>query len=165
MYNVIIIGAGVSGMSAGIYAAANNLKTLVIAKEILPPKQSGFELVDYNSVYRQFQKFLKENKKFLELKNKTEVLNIEKNIVSFTVEIKTGQIFYCRTIIIATGKNSQIFDLLTYKAGAGGIKVNNKMQTNIPGIFVVGEANDAGRKNLLASAGEGAKERLKQRNI
>jgi thioredoxin reductase len=160
MYDVIVIGAGPAGMAAGIYAAANNLKTLVITKELSVHEEGSFDILGNNFLSEQFQKNLKDNQKLLELKNKTEVINIEKNVVSFSVEIKSGEIIYCRSLVLASGKSDLIFDLLTYKAGTGRIKVDARMKTNVPGIFAIGDVNDSGSKNLLAAAGEGAKAAL-----
>jgi len=145
-------------MTAGVCAAANKLKTLVVTKELSAFKDSGSGLFSDSELRQQFRKTLKDDRKHLELKDGTEVINLEKNVVSFSIETHTGEVIYGKSVIIATGKNDLVFDLLTYKAGTGRIKVNARMQTNVPGVFAAGEANDAGEnKDILVCAGEGAK--------
>lgn len=45
-YDVIIIGGGPAGLSAGIYSARNNLKTLILEKEIIGGQISKTDFVD-----------------------------------------------------------------------------------------------------------------------
>jgi thioredoxin reductase (NADPH) len=160
MFDVIVIGAGPAGTTAGIYAAAGKLKTLVITKELPASNTGEFDIIDFEFLRQQFEQYLKKNGKYLQLKNNTEIISLEKNVVSFSVETKTGEIIYSKSVIIAAGNSDLVFDLLTYKAATSKIKVDARMQTNIPGIFAIGATNDAGKKDLLAAAGEGAKAAL-----
>lgn len=159
MYDVIIIGAGPAGMAAGIYAAKNNLKTLVISKQAPGAYQAdSFGFFNIEDLKQTFDSELKHNQKYLQSLNQ-EVVSIEKNIVSFSVELKTGAINYARSIIIASGKNRDDggFDPLTQKTAAGEIKVNSDMKTNIPGIFAAGSVTACSSHDAFTSAGQGAK--------
>ncbi len=160
MHDVIIIGCGPAGMSAAIYAAANKLKTLVIAKELPDRKGDDFEIVGQTEIAQKFQKALKDYPKTLELKDKTEVVTLEKNVVSFSVELASGLIFYGKTVIIASGKESSSFDMLTNKDAHDNIKADVNMNTSIPGIFAVGDCIGEESKGVLVCAGEGAKAAL-----
>jgi thioredoxin reductase len=137
MYDIIIIGAGVGGMAAAATSTEKNLKTLVIGKNFLKLADSFFGIFDINQLTEKFNQLVK-NKKvdFLE----TEVLNLEKNIVSFSVEIKTGALYYSKAVLIATSSGSLDFDRITQKDQIGKIKVDSCQKTSIPGIWAVGQA-------------------------
>ncbi|HYV33722.1 MAG TPA: FAD-dependent oxidoreductase [Candidatus Limnocylindria bacterium] len=161
MYDVIVIGAGPAGLAAGLTAAKNKLKTLVLAKEIsVVPEDDGLNLLDFKQLQKELKKLQKEKPEFLEQMEKQEVTSLEKNIVSFSVEVKSGQNFYCSTVIIASGPKQAEFDLLTYKDFNGKIKVDEHMQTNIAGIFAAGQATTTESKEVFVIAGEGAKAAL-----
>ena len=167
MYDVIIIGAGPAGMAAAVYAGNNKLKTLVLAKAVAQnPAMEILGLLTFSKLKSEFEAEIKNNKEFIECYQGEEVGALEKNVVSFSLETKSGKIFYAKTIIIATGEDSQAsegnsqFDLLTNKDGAGKIKVNNITQTNIVGIFAAGGVTSGSISNVFLSAGEGAKAAL-----
>lgn len=52
------------------------------------------------------------------------------------------------------------FDMLTEKNDKGEIKVDNNLQTSVPGIFAAGDINDAWGEQIVIAAGEGAKAAL-----
>lgn len=109
MYDVIIIGGGVSGMGAAIYAARFNLKTLILAKrkggliqdthlvENYPgvKKWSGLEMVN------AFEEHVDDYEDMVDLKEE-EVVDIEKDKNGFKVKTKDNS-YECKTIIYATG--------------------------------------------------------------
>ncbi len=140
MYDCIIIGTGKAGMAAAAGAARHKLKTLVISKE----RNSAEEMSD----------------EFLEFKDNTEVSGVEKNIVSFSVEVKSGEVYYARSIIIASGKGGSEFESIISEDLNGRIKVDANMATNVEGIFAIGGANNALDGDNLVKAGEGAKAAL-----
>jgi len=157
MYDCIIIGAGTAGMSAGIVSAQKKLKTLVIAKQVSKSVlDDETELVKFSDVEKKFEKTLHDESEVLEFKE-TEVISIEKNVVSFSVEIKNGEIIYSRSIIIATGKVGADFDGITDKDQEGKIKVDANMVTNVEGVYAIGGANNAYHHNVMIGVGEAAK--------
>lgn len=165
MYDLIIIGSGPAGLTAGIFAANANLKTLVISKEILNYQEKvGSLLLDFKSIQKEFESLKKQKSEFLEFQKK-EVVVLEKNVVSFSVEIKSGALFYSKAVIVACGVHNTEFDLLTNKNFEGKIKVNGNMETNIPGIFAAGDVTETLANNLFTSAGQGAKAALSALNF
>lgn len=91
MYDCIVIGAGPAGLTAGTYASRNKLKTLILAKE-LGMFEAGLNSTEPLPGY-------------LETKFKQEVVSLEKNYTSFQVETKSGESFFARSIIIASGQS------------------------------------------------------------
>lgn len=164
MFDVAIVGAGPSGMGAGIYAAKRKLKTIIICKGIsVAWEQSVVGLLDYKNLTKDFQIMLEKSADFVQFENKQEVIALEKNIVSFSIELKSGQIFYARNVIIASGyseKNKEAntgFESLTFKDLSGKIKVDSQMATNIPGIFAVGGAISGSVDDVLINVAQGAR--------
>lgn len=112
MYDCIIIGAGPAGMTAAIYTSRKKLKTLVLAKEVGGQmirssdieNYSGFHMITGSELTAKFEEHLKTVKEDLELQLGVEVITLEKNITSFSVEDKKGNIYYGKSIIIASGK-------------------------------------------------------------
>jgi len=111
MYDLIIIGGGPAGMTAGIYAARQKLNTLLITKEFggqmtkkaVPienwpgEKQiSGFDLI---------QKFKAHLEKFKIDIEKDGVVKIEKNNGNFKIATEKGKNFESKTVIIASGND------------------------------------------------------------
>jgi thioredoxin reductase len=157
MYDVIIIGAGSAGMTAGIYAAKNKVKTLVIAKELSAGKMADDDMAGVaNKLKAGFLQCLKIKKEYLEFQE-DEVLTLEKNVISFSVETKSGQNFYAKSVIIASGETRAGFDLLTYKDITDRIKVDSSMRTNIPGIFAAGGVTALSTNDTFVNIGEGAR--------
>ncbi len=94
MYDCIILGAGPAGVSAGIFCSKNNLKTLIVAKELSPhlPQPLSTEIIKHSGQVNGNLEFKKSN-----------IINIEKNFTSFQVEDSRGESYYSKAIIIATG--------------------------------------------------------------
>lgn len=112
MYDAIIIGAGPAGMTAAIYTARKNLKTLMLAKQAGGQmawsndveNYTGFSMVTGAELAAKFQEHLASLGDGIELKTGVEVTNIEKNITSFAVEDAKGETYYGRAVIIASGR-------------------------------------------------------------
>lgn len=112
MYDCIIIGAGPAGMTAAIYTARRKLKTLVLAKEVGGQmiysadveNYTGFSMVTGADLTLKFQEHMASLKEDLEVQLGVEVAKLEKNITSFAVEDTKGNVYYAKTVIIASGK-------------------------------------------------------------
>ena len=50
MYDIIIIGGGPAGLSAGLYAGRSKLKTLIIEKDVAGGQISGTAFVENYSL-------------------------------------------------------------------------------------------------------------------
>src|SRR4030042_4512347 len=111
MYDLIIIGGGPAGMTAGIYAARQRLNTLLITKEFggqmtkkaVPIENwpgekeiSGFDLI---------QKFKSHLEKFKVDIEKEGVVKIEKIDRIFKIATEKGKSFESKTVIIASGND------------------------------------------------------------
>ncbi len=115
MYDCIIIGAGPAGMTAAIYTARRKLKTLVLSKEsggqmVLSndvENYTGFSMITGADLTLKFQEHLATLKDDLEMQLGAEVVSLEKNITSFSVEDKKGNSYYAKSVIIASGKQAR----------------------------------------------------------
>ena len=112
MYDLIIIGGGPGGVSAGVYAARKHLKTVLIAEEvggqstvsdrienwIGTPNISGADLA---KSFRTHLDAVKGDAVTLELGER--VVSLEKNTEGFEIKTKTGKAFGAKSILIASG--------------------------------------------------------------
>ena len=118
MYDLIIIGAGPAGTSAGVYAARKKLKTLLIAEEfggqstvsetiynwIGSPEIGGNELAE------SFKKHLKyyEDDDVFSIKEGRRVESITKNDtgeISFSITDSKGDTYETRTVLVVSGSS------------------------------------------------------------
>jgi len=109
LYDLIIIGGGPAGITAGIYAARKKLKTLLITKEwggqVIKAteienwpgtkKISGMDLIKQMAEHlKQFEIEIKENKEVIDLDKKGDNFSIRDN----------DQEYETKAVVIATGK-------------------------------------------------------------
>lgn len=110
MYDLIIIGGGPAGITAGIYAARKKLNTLLISKEwggqIIKasdiqnwPGEKSISGIDL------MKKMVEHLKKFdLEIKENREVIDLEKKGDNFVIRDNGDGEHETRAVIIASGK-------------------------------------------------------------
>lgn len=112
-YDLIIIGAGPAGVSAGIYASRQKLKILIISKDLggQVAKKAvdienypGFEKISGPELVDLYQKQIKFSN--LELVPE-EVDNLEKKNDKFFVYVKSGKTYEAISVIIASGAESK----------------------------------------------------------
>lgn len=109
LFDVIIIGAGPAGVTAGIYVARKKLKTLLLTKDFIGQigktgyvdNWPGSHKITGLILTSQFEKHLKTFD--LEIKEGFEVISVEKTENSFKVKTKQGQAFESKTIIVCSG--------------------------------------------------------------
>ncbi len=109
MEDLIIVGAGPAGLSAGIYAVRHRLKTLVIEQALpggliaeahLVENYPGFSSIKGMELAESFKAHAE--KAGVEIKNFEEVVQIEKNEI---FKVKTGSSEYLvKAVIVATGE-------------------------------------------------------------
>jgi len=108
MYDVIIIGSGPAGLTAGIYSTRREMKTLIIGRELGGQliwasgieNYPGFEQI---SSFELIEKISTQATKLgAEIKN-TEVLEIKREADDFFTVKTTSEVFRSKTIIIAMG--------------------------------------------------------------
>ncbi len=109
LYDLIVIGGGPAGISAGIYAARQKLNILLITKTfggqltrkaVAIENYPGFKEISGEELIRKFTQHLK---KFnLEIKNDL-VVQIKKRGQEFSVFTKKKKQFKSKTVIVASG--------------------------------------------------------------
>ena len=109
IFDTIIIGAGPGGLTAGIYTARRQMKTLIITRQIGGQVVWASEIMNYPG-YQTIQgikliKQMQEQIKALKIEILIdEILKIKKNNnYSFTLVTDKHQSFFTKTIIIAIG--------------------------------------------------------------
>jgi len=117
IYDLIIIGAGPGGITAGIYAGRQRMKTLLLAKDFggqMTKKATevcnypGFKRVSGRELINRFVEHLKAQE--IEIKFK-EVSKIKKNKDIFSVITEKKEIFYSFSVIIATGADPRPLEI------------------------------------------------------
>lgn len=113
MYDCIIIGAGPAGMTAAIYMARKKFKTLMLSKNVGGQmvwssdveNYTGFTMITGADLTLKFEEHMESLKEDLEIKLDAEVIGLEKNITSFAVTDKKGEIYYAKSVIVASGRD------------------------------------------------------------
>jgi alkyl hydroperoxide reductase subunit F len=108
-YEVIVIGAGPAGITASIYSARKNLKTLIIAKDLggqaaiagASEDYAGYQFISIDDLIKKYEYHIKNFN--LEQKIGYEVKSIEKRESNFLVNTNDSS-FMTSSIIIATGR-------------------------------------------------------------
>src|SRR4030042_6814644 len=108
-YELIIIGGGPAGMTAGIYASRLGLKTLLITKNfggqigekaVAIENYRGFETISWPDLVQKMVSHLKFQKIDIQM---DEVLGLEKKGKDFSVVTKSKKEFIGKALILATG--------------------------------------------------------------
>ncbi len=111
-YDVIIVGAGVSGLTAGIYSCRRNLKTLIISKDIGGQALIAKEIENYPGFERSsgadlVQKVLEQAQNFGTEIVLDEVKSVtKKGEGEFHIQTVQGE-YFAKAVIIASGKISR----------------------------------------------------------
>lgn len=113
MYDLIIIGAGPAGMTAGVYAARKKLKTLLLTQDIGGQaawssdveNYLGFEMISGAHLVEKFENHIEQFSDVLELRLVTKgVSEITQAKTYFSIKTADGHTQHCRAVIIAGGK-------------------------------------------------------------
>lgn len=117
IYDLIIIGGGPAGITAGIYAARARLKTILITKNfggqiarktVMIENYPGFDEISGQDLIQRFVNHLK--KQEIEILN-DEIRKVEKEGDIFKVEVKTKKIFQSLAIIVSSGADPRLLDV------------------------------------------------------
>lgn len=115
-YDIIIVGAGPGGLTAGIYAGRQGTKTLILDKGLAGgigrevPLMKNYPGFDTISGFELVEKMKLQCMKFVELHENEIVKNIEKNEDKFLVTTHKDE--YCgKTIILATGSSHKHLEI------------------------------------------------------
>jgi len=107
-YDLIIVGAGPAGITAGIYAARKKLKTLVVSKDVggqaalsgAVENYTGYQYITGFELARKFEEHVKEFD--LEFHEREEVTGIQETGGIFRVSTDQGS-YEGKAVIIASG--------------------------------------------------------------
>lgn len=119
MYDIIVIGAGPAGLTAGIYASRKKLKTLVVSKDLGGQaaisgdieNYLGYSVISGPELTQKFREHV-QNFPDLEIKEGLEVVDLRTHGAGcFDVKTSDGQIFHARCLIIATGKRPRLLGI------------------------------------------------------
>lgn len=117
MYELIIIGGGPAGITAGIYSGRQKIKTLLITKTfggqitqkaVMIENYPGFEKISGRDLIQKFEKHLKRFD--VEIKM-DEVTEVKKSNGNFLVITKDKSIFESRTVILASGSDPRRLEI------------------------------------------------------
>jgi len=109
MYDLIIIGGGPAGITAGIYAARQKLNTLLITKSfggqiarkaVMIENYPGFEEISGLELIQRFEKHLRKQKIDIE---RDEVTKLKKIKGRFNAVTKSKNRFESKAVIVASG--------------------------------------------------------------
>ncbi len=115
-YDVIIIGGGAAGFSAGIYTSRRLLKTLILSKDIggqtaLTTEIENYPGVDFADGTELMMKFKAQAEKFGCEFGIDEVVGIKKDEEGFLVMTATGKEYATRAVILAFGMSPKNLDV------------------------------------------------------
>ncbi len=117
IYDILIIGGGPAGMTAGLYAVRKNLKVLLIAKDFggqalwapMIENYMGYSAISGPDLMMRFQKQISS----LPIKTRIpdEVIGLSKEGEVFITETKFGGRYKARVVIVASGKRPKTLDI------------------------------------------------------
>jgi NADH-dependent peroxiredoxin subunit F len=115
-YDLVIIGAGPAGMTAGVYAARKQLSTLIISKDIggQATWSSGVEnYLGYTFITgaELVQKFEEHLRKFDVALKFSKVARVHKPDGGFLVVTEEGDEYVGRAVIVASGKSPRMLNV------------------------------------------------------
>lgn len=114
-YDIIIVGAGPGGLTAGIYAGRQGTKTLILEKELtggvgreVPEMENypGFDLISGMALIEKMKSQCERNVEIHEFEEVNNVTPIQEDEYHFKVETSDSS-YLSKTIIIATGSAHQ----------------------------------------------------------
>ena len=117
IYDLIIVGGGPAGITAGIYAARHNLKTLLVAKAfggqmarktVAIENYTGFEEISGFELIQKFERHLKKQKIDIEI---DEVIMLEKENDNFIASTERKKQFFSKAVIVATGADPRPLEI------------------------------------------------------
>lgn len=151
-YDIIIIGAGPGGLTAGIYAGRQGTKTLILDKGLAGgigrevPEMENYPGFNMISGLKLVEKMKEQCMKYAELHETEKVENITKYNNKFLIETSTSE-YYGKTVILATGsshkhlkipgENEYLGKGVSYCATCDGLFFKDK------NVVIVGGGNSA----------------------
>jgi dihydrolipoamide dehydrogenase len=134
--SMVIVGGGVIGCELGcVYAAMGTKVTIVEALESLLPMLDSWAS---RLVEREFKSL------GIEALTGRKVMSVDKGAASAKVNLDGGQAIEAERVLVAVGRRAAvdkaIVSALGLEMNGPAIKVNKRMETNVPGVYAVGDA-------------------------
>jgi len=114
LYDLVIVGAGPAGLTAGIYAARKRMKTAVLSENVggqtlwsgLVENYLGYQVITGSELASKFREHLKNYGDIIELREGEKVVRVSRSQdeKSFSTVTSNGETFISRTLIIASGR-------------------------------------------------------------
>lgn len=115
MYDVIIIGSGPGGLTAGLYAGRAGLKTLILDKKVCggtvntSPLIENYPGIDNITGMQLTKNMALQTKKYAEILEYTKVKKITGNVDNFKIECD-NEVYESKYVVIATGTTEKTLD-------------------------------------------------------
>jgi NADH-dependent peroxiredoxin subunit F len=115
-YDLVIVGAGPAGMTAGVFAARKGLKTLIVSKDVGGQvnwttdieNYMGFQEIDGQALMEKFEAQVKE----LHLEEKlSEVDSLRREGGFFKIKAKNQEEFTSRSVLVCSGKRPKTLNV------------------------------------------------------
>ena len=144
--SMLIVGGGVIGCEmACAYAAFGTKVTIVEALERLLPMEDSWVS---RLLEREFKNL------GIEAVTAGKVMSVDKSTSPAKVSLDNGQTIEAEKVLVAVGRrpatDAQIVQALKLEMNGPAIKVNRKLETNVPGVYALGDA--VGTTNLAHGA-------------
>jgi dihydrolipoamide dehydrogenase len=132
---MVVVGGGIIGCEiACVYAAVGTKVTIVEVLERIINAEDQW-------VSRLLERELK--KLGIDILTSQKVISVEKNADSAKVILQSGQTLNAQKVLVAVGRkpacDKQTIDNLKLQTNGPAIKVNDKMQTNVAGVYAIGD--------------------------
>jgi alkyl hydroperoxide reductase subunit F len=109
VYDVLIVGAGPAGLTAGVYCARKSLKTVLISENIggqaleswTVENYMGYRMITGDELMRKFEEQIRSQNVHLELDS---VVSLTKSDDLFVLNTITGDVYRGKAVILAQGK-------------------------------------------------------------
>lgn len=121
MYDVVIVGAGPAGISAGIYAVSRGMKTVILEKNVVGGLIGKVSTVTHYASVTEVERV-----------ESLEISNEKTGAIETIEDLGCGIFMYA-----GTTPNIALYTELHLENGF--IPVNEIMETEIPGVYAVGD--------------------------
>jgi len=153
IYDVLIVGGGPAGMTAGLYAGRKNLKTILISQDLggqalwtlTIENFMGYLSISGPDLMAKFQRQISSSG--IRIRVPDEAVELKKESALFVIKTKFGGEYRGKTVIVATGKRPKRLDVpgekeLTGRGVSYCVTCDAPLFTN-KSVAVIGGGNSA----------------------